>query len=278
MPSRCRRLPRRKDVKEMRIPDYVIVGHLSLDQTDSGTSIGGTAAFAARAARLLGHRVGVVTAAPKAPEDFPELFGIEFVTVSSNEWTSFENKYHENGREQRWISTAAPILVDDLPSKWSIAPIVHLAPIAQEMPPDFALGCPSDQCCATIQGWLRGRSSSSKVLVELNPDLHVALRYLEVAIVGEDDVLRDDTLVNELAKAAGILVVTRAADGCDVFVEGVRNRITTTRLQIEDSTGAGDVFAAAFFSSFSANQDPLASGRFANEFAAWEGAAGATLG
>lgn len=251
-------------------PDYLIVGHLSLDQTESGTRIGGTAAYSARAARLMGRNVAVVTSAPDDLASFPELADIEFLNIESKSWTSFENRYLDGtGRVQNWISTAEPIDVDNVPISWQLAPIVHLAPIAQELSTDFALGCPSDLCCATIQGWLRGRSSSSKVLVEVNAGLDRALKYLGAAVVSEQDVMADQRLIDELAESARLLIVTRAELGCDVYQEEGRKRIPVEKVEVADPTGAGDIFAAAFFVAYSESSDAVQSARFANDFTAW---------
>jgi len=250
-------------------PDYIIIGHLSLDHAGGGSTIGGTAAYAARAARLLGRRVGVVTSAPEDPAGFPELFDIEFRTIPSEEWTRFDNQYSQGRRVATWTGTASEIKPSDVPIAWQLSPIVHLGPIAQEVSPNFALGCPSEFCCATLQGWLRGRSSTSRVLVEVNADLHGSLKYLEAAVVSEEDVLRDSALVNELAGNARLLVLTRGENGCEVFVNGDRRRLTTTRVDARDPTGAGDIFAAAFFIAFSEHRQPLEAARFANRFTGW---------
>ncbi len=250
-------------------PNYVIIGHLSLDDAIGGPTIGGTAGYAARAARLLGKRVGVVTSAPEDPAGFPELFDIDFRTIPADGWTRFDNQYSEKRRLATWTSTASEIKVSDVPVSWQLSPIVHMGPIAQELSPNFALGCPSEFCCATIQGWLRGRSSTSKVLVEVNADLHRSLKYLEAAVVSEEDVLHDSMLINELAENARLLVLTRGENGCEVFINGERRRLTTKRIDVRDPTGAGDIFAAAFFVAYAEHRQPLEAARFANRFTGW---------
>jgi sugar/nucleoside kinase (ribokinase family) len=64
-------------------------------------------------------------------------------------------------------------------------------------------------------------------------------------------------------------VVTQGAEGCTVFVRGQGARQFVAPVQAEvDPTGAGDVFAAAFFINFFETDDPWASARFANQVAA----------
>lgn len=250
-------------------PDYVIIGHISLDSTASEDRIGGTATYSALAARLLGRKVGVVTAVPVDPSTIDDLQGIECLSIPSTDWTRFENDYATGRREQKWISTAAEIEIDDVPISWQLAQIVHVGPIAQEITPRFVMGCPTELNCATLQGWLRARSSSSKVLVELSAELETGLKYLDVGILSEEDVMSDPVLIEQLAANSRLLVVTRGGEGCDVFVKGERQRVTTTRLEINEPTGAGDIFAAAFFIKFAATKDPVGSAKFANRFAAW---------
>jgi sugar/nucleoside kinase (ribokinase family) len=66
-----------------------------------------------------------------------------------------------------------------------------------------------------------------------------------------------------------VLVVTQGARGCTVFVNGkhAQHFPALPRTQV-DPTGAGDVFAAAFFIHLYETQDPWTSARFANQVAA----------
>ena len=249
--------------------DYIIVGHVSRDLNDGETAFGGTATYAARAARLLGWKVKVLTSAPEDLSAHPDFEGCEVHTVPSDEWTSFENHYEQDGRRQIWHSNAAKLDIDDVPRGWQTAAIMHIGPIAQEVPPDLALGCPAGLCCATIQGWLRGRSYSSNVLVEVHADLLRALRYLDAAVVSQEDVQGDRVLIRQLADAARILVVTRGPAGCQILMNGESLDLSVEPVEPRDPTGAGDVFAAAFFSALSTTGDALGSGRFANKFARW---------
>jgi sugar/nucleoside kinase (ribokinase family) len=210
-----------------------------------------------------------VTAIPEDPQSIDVLRDIEVVSIPSAHWTRFENRYPNGQRQQKWISTAASIDIDDVPIRWQLAPIVHVGPIAQEITPRFVMGCPTELNCATLQGWLRARSSSSKVLVELNAQLEAGLRYLDAAVLSEEDVMSDPVLIQQLSENSRLLVLTRGGEGCDVFVEGERRHVATRRLEVENPTGAGDIFAAAFFIEFSATQDPFESARFANRFTAW---------
>ena len=69
--------------------------------------------------------------------------------------------------------------------------------------------------------------------------------------------------------AAKVLVITEGARGCTVFVRGQRARYVPAPLVTEvDPTGAGDVFAAAFFIRLRETQSPYRAAQFANGIAA----------
>jgi sugar/nucleoside kinase (ribokinase family) len=60
-----------------------------------------------------------------------------------------------------------------------------------------------------------------------------------------------------------VLAVTEGAAGCVLYWHGDRRRINTPKIAEVDATGAGDVFAAAFFTRLYATRDPWEAARFA---------------
>jgi len=86
--------------------DYLVLGHITIDQTPKGEVLGGSAAYAALTAQALGLRVGVVT---MRGNEIP-LRGMEGVTIIAGESphsTTFENIYTPAGRVQH-IRRLAP--------------------------------------------------------------------------------------------------------------------------------------------------------------------------
>ena len=90
--------------------EFVAVGHVTLDeQADSpGWCVGGAALYAASAARSLGLRAGIVTA---AGVDFPwaPLSELAGSAALGNTTTRFQNDYHDGHRRQRVLARAEPI-------------------------------------------------------------------------------------------------------------------------------------------------------------------------
>ena len=94
-------------------------------------------------------------AAALAP--FRDAFAIHILPTPAT--TIFENIPTPQGRKQTLHGWAGPILPDALPAAWRRATILHLGPIADELPPDAwaeALGTTDARLTlATPQGWLR---------------------------------------------------------------------------------------------------------------------------
>jgi sugar/nucleoside kinase (ribokinase family) len=73
----------------------------------------------------------------------------------------------------------------------------------------------------------------------------------------------DEALVEEIARQCRVVVATRGAEGCTLFVDGSPHAIPAIPVEEVDPTGAGDVFAAAFFARLHATGDPGKAARFA---------------
>jgi sugar/nucleoside kinase (ribokinase family) len=65
-----------------------------------------------------------------------------------------------------------------------------------------------------------------------------------------------------------VLVATQGRDGCTVYAAGQRKQVPAPTTPEVDPTGAGDIFAAAFFTRLSVSCDPMAAAQFANCLAA----------
>jgi sugar/nucleoside kinase (ribokinase family) len=75
-------------------------------------------------------------------------------------------------------------------------------------------------------------------------------------------------MIEAFAAAVPILVVTMAAKGVNLYVEGRVHHIPAPQTTEVDPTGAGDIFAAAFFVHLTKYGDPLQAGEMAARIAA----------
>lgn len=260
--------------------DYVVIGHICADlQPNGSTRLGGTALFAALTAHRLGLRTAILTAC--APDfdlsAIPE--GVQVFRQPSPETTIFENRYHAGGRTQLLHARAETIDLRYVPADWRDAAIVHIAPIIQEVPDTVAALFSQALIGVTPQGWIRCVQPDK--IVTTAPDELLALPFtgVRVVILSEEDVQYDEPLVERLAQRIPIVVLTRAEHGATVFVSGVPTGVAAFPAEVVDPTGAGDVFAAAFFIALQQGQLPVAAARWACAAAAYaiEGPGSSTL-
>jgi len=242
--------------------DYLVIGHVARDLTPDDLHLGGTAAYSALTARALGMRVGIVTAAGTDVSLEP-LNGIPIVSLESESSTTFENIYTEQGRVQYLRSQAARIDFNQVPEPWQGTSIVHLGPVANEvdgvLPKDYSpsiLGL-------TPQGWMRQWDSDGLVSTREWADSEAALAGANAVVISREDVNGDDLLIEHMAGQTEILVVTEGAAGAVLHWNGDRRRFRAPAVDEVDATGAGDIFATAFFVRLLNTRDPWEATRFA---------------
>ncbi len=255
------------DLAPLQPVDYLVVGHVAVDITPAGMQLGGTVSFAALTARALGMRVGIVTSSGKdAP--LQTLDGIHIVNVPSEYSTTFENVKTESGRKQTLHHQAAPILLNHIPQVWRNAPIIHLAPIARELDSTLPEKLSGSLLGITPQGWMRTWDENGQVAASVWENNEQALRYAGAVVMSVEDVNRDLELVEEMAHHTRVLCLTEGEAGSVLYWNGDRRRFRPTMVEEVDATGAGDIFAAAFFVRLYSTRDPWEAARFSTQLAA----------
>ncbi len=245
----------------------MIVGHVAQDVSPAGVRLGGTAAYAGLTARALGLRVGLLTSTASGA-DLRPLAAIEIHNLPAAATTTFENRY-DHGRRRQWIHARAnPLRLEDRPAAWSVPAILHLAPIAREIDPECLAAWPDGWVGLTPQGWMRRWDETGRVERAVWAPKEASLGGVAAVVVSLEDLDGDDAAAEELAHACRLLVVTVGAQGARVYWNRDQRRVPAPRVHEVDPTGAGDVFAAAFFIRLRQTNDPWESARFANALAA----------
>lgn len=248
--------------------DYLVIGHLTCDLTASGCQLGGTALYASLTAKALGLRTGVITSCAE-DTDLTALSGIPVINYSSESTTTFENIYTETGRVQHVSSVAPRLDYYHVPEPWRTAQIVHLGPVAQEVEPSIVRNFSSSLIGITPQGWLREWDDQGRVFTGEWPEANFVLGRAGATVISAEDVAGDENRIQEMASATRVLAVTEGAHGTRLFWNGDERRFRAPEMPEIDSTGAGDIFAAAFFSRLYSTRDPWESARFATLLAAF---------
>jgi len=242
--------------------DYLVIGHVAHDLTPNGPRLGGTVAYSALTARALGLRVGVVTTL--GPEtSLAALNDIPVIAPESPRSTTFENIYTEHGRVQYLRAQAARIDFAAVPEVWRRASILHLGPIANEMDAILPDGFSPALLGLTPRGWMRQWDSESRVSRKEWSGADAALAHANAVVISREDVNGDDELIEHMAHQTRVLAVTENAAGAVLYWNGDRRRFRAPEVKEVDATGAGDVFAAAFFIRLLKTRDPWEATRFA---------------
>jgi sugar/nucleoside kinase (ribokinase family) len=242
--------------------EYLAIGHVAHDLTPEGPRLGGTVAYAALTARALGMKVGIVTSAGQETP-LNALDGIPILMINSPQSTTFENRYTGGGRVQVLRAQAARIDFEQVPAAWREPPIIHLGPIADEMDSALPAGFAPALLGVTPQGWMRRWDSAGLVSLRDWEDAEPLLAGAGAIVISREDVRGDHELIEHLAHRTRMLVVTEGAEGCVLHWHGDRRRFRAPEVREVDATGAGDVFAAAFFIRLHATRDPWEAARFA---------------
>ncbi len=248
--------------------DYLIIGHLACDLTPSGPRLGGTVAYSGLTARALGLRVGVVTAwGGEVPLDI--LNGIQVSILNTKQSTTFENVYTPRGRHQFIHHQAPDLTLEQVPPAWRSAPIIHVGPIAGEAKSLADGQFQSSMLGLTPQGWLRSWTEAGRIYPAPWPEALSMLPKASAAVISIEDVGGDEDQIELMAGNCRVLAVTEGPAGARLYWNGDLRRFYAPRIKEVDATGAGDIFAAAFFWRLHVTKDPWAAARFATHLASF---------
>jgi sugar/nucleoside kinase (ribokinase family) len=242
--------------------DYLVIGHVAHDLTPQGPRLGGTVAYSALTARALGLRPGVLTAAG-VETSLDALHGIPVILQDSPQSTTFENIYTSNGRVQYLRAQAARLDMDNVPRSWRQAAIIHLGPIAGEVDPVLPESFSPTVLGLTPQGWMRQWDADQRISSHAWTDAGPALARAGAVVISREDIGGDDELIEHMSHQTRVLAVTEGAAGSVLYWNGDRRRFRAPEVPELDATGAGDIFAAAFFIRLYKTRDPWEAARFA---------------
>ena len=266
--------------------DYTTVGHVTADVlADGSRRPGGGAFYSALQAARLGQRALIITQG--VPTEIEELLApyrgeLELEVFAARQTTTLQTFGHGAARTQRVLAWAGPIAravtVDSA--------ILHLAPVARETAGQWRGR--ADFIGVTPQGLVRTWAGPGAEIgqVPLEPQQLPARRDAIVISHAERDscswliVARDQNGRHSAgstrpgggaASASGTLVAVTA--GADATVLHIPERevleLEVPRIEhLVDDLGAGDVFAAAFFTSLLEGRTPVEAAMVGNAAAA----------
>jgi sugar/nucleoside kinase (ribokinase family) len=248
--------------------DYLCIGHVTRDLTPAGPSVGGTVTYSALTAQALGQRAAIVTSAEPDYDLSRVLSGILIALLPAKSTTTFENIYTPAGRHQIVHSVAEPLGPEAIPPDWRSPTIVHLGPIANEVDPELIYYFESAVIGLTPQGWHRGWERNGQVEFIRWPASLKVLHLATAVIVSQEDICDEETW-DIYRSQCSLLVITQGEAGCVVHYQNKERHFSSLKITEIDSTGVGDIFAAAFFIRLhETGGDPWEAARFATQIAA----------
>jgi len=248
-------------------PQIISIGHFTHDITENGLILGGAAAYSSLSARKLGLRAGVVSAVGKNFLHYDKLGNISLAITKPQEetqTTTFQNLYKDGIRNQFIRGVSPKILPKHIPREWLNADIVYLCPVADEVDPSIAQMFPSSIVGASPQGWMRRWDEKGQVSARKWQEASEALPHINVLVMSEEDISPFPEVVDEYAKLAEIMVLTRGEKGSTLFYQGNIIDFPAFPTHAFDPTGAGDVFTVAFLMEYQKTHDPHKASIFAN--------------
>lgn len=249
--------------------DYLVLGHVTRDRVEGGFNPGGTVTYSGRVAQMLGCRTAVVTSARLDYDLQPFMKGMSVHVIPADENSDFENIYQANERIQVLSARADDITPADIPPRWRAPSVVHFGPLTNEITPDVINCFPNSLIGVTPQGWMRRWDETGRVYAKPFAAAEMILSKADAVVISEEDLL-DDTMLGDFISWSKLLVMTQNYAGCTVFFDGGQFVIPAPKIELVEPTGAGDIFAAAFFVHlWRSGGDPLAAAQFANLVAAY---------
>jgi 1D-myo-inositol 3-kinase len=246
---------------------YLVIGHVTLDTVNGGYAPGGTATYSAVTAARLGLDTRVLTSCDavgrQAADSLNEVAAVTW--VQSPVTTAFTNVYLATGRRQILLASASVLRPEDLPRSWLSSDVVHLGPVDQEVDERFlSLFGEGTTVGVTPQGWLRTWDGEGHVSPKPWRPSPESLRRVGAIVLSEEDVGPHLDLIDYYAEHCPVVVVTYGYRGSVLRLGGERVALPTRPAAEVDPTGAGDVFATAFFIRLHETGDPVVAARFAN--------------
>lgn len=239
---------------------------------DGGRSVpeyGGASLYTALTAWLLtGERVAVLSATDANPAGKTgadtDASGLETYANSTGEQTIFEDWLDGDSRRQRLLSRAPAIesSLEPLGQRGRNAKTVFAGPLLDELPLDCRSWFWAEFACLIPQGWFRVIGSDGAITLSA-PDVSRITGPWDLIVLSHEEAIETGTL-DGWKRLARILAVTRGSEGATIFSEGGEVHIPAIQpSEVIDTTGAGDVWSAAFTVRFNETHNLTEAGKFA---------------
>lgn len=259
----------------------LLIGNVTIDynKTEKGTytGVGGSVFFAGKILSNLG--VDTTIAAPIGA-DFPakELHWAHLLNLSpkSPHTLIFHNEIGENGNRTQRVEndTSAFMQFSNFKALKVQSEIIIIAPLLQTISNEnikkIRIQFPEAQITLLPQGLYRSVKEQGNIKMQDWNYSVEAVRVTDCIILSREDLKDADTQAHTWSTLGPIVIVTKDTQGCSAYEKGVRRDVSAFEITyIVDSTGCGDIFAAAFAFAYHKTGNLPKSSLFANAAAAY---------
>jgi len=248
----------------MKSPEFISIGHVTYDIYPGERLIGGSAVYSSLTACKLGLSTGIITSRGLDFSCDGLLKGINIAGSLSLHTTTFHNSYYQGKRKQIINEIANRIKKAQVPPGWNKAKIVHICPVADEVDREIFNIFKDSIVCLTPQGLMRRWDEKGQVYPKKWIPIFKVSSQVDVLIFSEEDIAAFPEMLEEYKSLINIVILTRGAEGSILYWKGKKFIFPAFKTEEKDTTGAGDVFAAAFLVKYYQTDDPIESSRFAN--------------
>ena len=245
------------------MPRLLAVGHVTWDKVRGGEVLGGSAAYAALAARRLGWEAAVLTSA--GPDFVPErdLPGVAAFVRPASATTRFQNLYDAAGERRQVLSSrSSDIDLALLPEEWRSPDALLLGPVAGELGAGVATAFEAGVVGAQAQGWLRSFDPDGDVTPREWTTAASDLAGAHVLFLSDKDMPEARARARDFLGTVPLVALTRSWEGLTLLTRDGHFDVPTLPREEVDPTGAGDVFAAAFLLRYHETHDALEAAAF----------------
>ena len=226
----------------MANPTCTLIGHCCLDITPSGYQLGGSAAYINAILNTLDISPSLITGwnPPFQYESTIKKPGTKVILQQSSTTTIFENIY-ENGIRKQYLREKAEKIVWNSQYSSMDCDILFLCPIADEVDFTFIKNMNANLKVATIQGWLRQRTSEDLIICKVIDAKKLA--GLDIIILSNEDLPDYKNYISWYLNYVKIIIVTLGENGALLYTPEQKTWFPPCPSEPIDLTGAGDAFA-----------------------------------
>lgn len=252
----------------MKAERFVAIGHITNDLATPGIPfdhLGGAVSYSAVTAKRLGSEAHIIT---KAPDDHPYVRELRHTGVKVHilpskidRITTFKNIYDSaRNRQQVVTDKQEPITKKDYDSDQFPKEILNnatvlVAPVIEEVDSGFLQQLQKVKLLGlSPQGYFREVGPGGKVVQKRWSELYKYLSGVDITILSQDDIIinnqLDNQLLQEIIEQSFHVILTKGDKGSTNYINGEvefeAGAFFLKEDEVDDLTGAGDVFSGAY--------------------------------